>query len=158
MNKTLRCPLTLVVALIVTVIFTAPAAAQDLPNSAAKAAREWRKAHETQILAEYRDFLAIPNIYRDRANVRRNAAWLMQAMEKRGLKPRLLEVPGAVPSVYGEMLVPNAKHTYVFYSHYDGQPLDPKEWDTPCPTRRGCASSWWAPGFRSPASRRCRSR
>jgi acetylornithine deacetylase/succinyl-diaminopimelate desuccinylase-like protein len=52
-------------------------------------------------------------------------------MEKRGLKPRLLEVPGAMPAVYGEILVPGAKHTYVFYSHYDGQPLDAKEWATP---------------------------
>jgi acetylornithine deacetylase/succinyl-diaminopimelate desuccinylase-like protein len=52
-------------------------------------------------------------------------------MEKRGLKPRLLEAPDAAPAVYGEILVPGATHTYVFYSHYDGQPLDPKEWATP---------------------------
>ncbi len=106
-----------------------PAQAQD--NAAARAAREWRTAHERQILEDYFAFLRIPNLSRDLPNVRRNAEYLMQAMDKRGLKPRLLEVPGAPPAVYGEILVPGAKHTYVFYSHYDGQPLDPKEWATP---------------------------
>ena len=33
--------------------------------------------------------------------------------------------------VYGEILTPGAKRTVVFYAHYDGQPLDPKEWKTP---------------------------
>jgi acetylornithine deacetylase/succinyl-diaminopimelate desuccinylase-like protein len=106
-----------------------PSRAQD--NPAARAAREWRQAHERQILEEYFAFLRIPNVSRDVPNVRRNAAYLVQTMEKRGLKPRLLEVPGAVPAVYSEVLVPGAKRTYVFYSHYDGQPLDAKEWATP---------------------------
>jgi acetylornithine deacetylase/succinyl-diaminopimelate desuccinylase-like protein len=124
MNKTLAATVALVAA-----IAAVPASAQD--NAAARATRDWRKAHESQILAEYRDFLAIPNIYRDTANIRRNAEFLMKAMEKRGMKPRLLELPGASPAVYAEIFLPGAKHTYVFYSHYDGQPLDPKEWDTP---------------------------
>src|SRR5579884_589492 len=37
---------------------------------------------------------------------------------------------GAPPVVYGEMLTPGAARTVVFYAHYDGQPLDPKEWAT----------------------------
>jgi len=106
-----------------------PAQAQD--NAAARAAREWRQSHERQILEEYFGFLKIPNVSRDLPNVRRNAVHLMQMMEKRGLKPRLLEIPGASPAVYGEILVPGTAHTYVFYSHYDGQPLDAKEWATP---------------------------
>src|SRR2546426_3144053 len=105
--------------------------AQAQDNPAARAAREWRQTHERQILADYFAFLKIPNVSRDLPNVRRNAEYLKEAMEKRGLKPRLLEVPGASPAVYGEILVPGATHTYVFYSHYDGQPLDPKEWATP---------------------------
>ena len=87
--------------------------AQD--NPAARAAREWRQAHERQILEDYLAFLRIPNVSRDLPNVRRNAAYLMEMMEKRGLKPRLLEVPGAIPAVYGEIVVPGAKRTYVFY-------------------------------------------
>src|SRR5215510_4481927 len=106
-----------------------PAQAQD--NAAARAARQWRQSHERQSLADYFEFLKIPNVSHDLPNVRRNADYLMRAMEKRGLKPRLLEVPGAPSAVYGEILVPGATHTYVFYSHYDGQPLDSKEWATP---------------------------
>jgi acetylornithine deacetylase/succinyl-diaminopimelate desuccinylase-like protein len=106
-----------------------PAQAGD--NAAAGAARAWRQAHERQILEDFFAFLRIPNVSSDLPNVRRNADHLMQAMEKRGLKPRLLEVAGAAPAVYGEILVPGATHTYVFYSHYDGQPLDPKDWATP---------------------------
>ena len=92
-----------------------PAQAQD--NAAARAARQWRQSHERQSLADYFEFLKIPNVSHDLPNVRRNADYLMRAMEKRGLKPRLLEVPGAPSAVYGEILVPGATHTYVFYSH-----------------------------------------
>jgi acetylornithine deacetylase/succinyl-diaminopimelate desuccinylase-like protein len=106
-----------------------PAAAQD--NAAARAAREWRLSHEWQIIDEYYGFLRIPNVSRDLPNVRRNAEYLLKLMEKRGIKSRLLEVSGAPPAVYSEILTPGATHTYVFYSHYDGQPLDPKEWATP---------------------------
>ena len=106
-----------------------PCAAQDHP--AARAAREWRQAREPQLIGEYFEFLKIPNVSRDKPNVRRNAEHLAKMMEKRGLKPRLLEVPGASPAVYGEMLVPGAAHTYVFYAHYDGQPVNAKDWATP---------------------------
>ena len=100
-------------------------------NPAAKAARSWRTAHERAILGEYLGFLRIPNVSRDTANVRRNAALVREMMERRGLHPRFLEVPGAAPVVYGEVSAPGAKHTYVFYAHYDGQPVTPSEWATP---------------------------
>lgn len=100
-------------------------------NRAADAARAWRQGHERQILEDFFAFLALPNVSRDLPNVRHNAEYLLQAMQKRGLNPRLLETPGAAPAVYGELLVPGASQTYVFYSHYDGQPLDPREWATP---------------------------
>lgn len=100
-------------------------------NRAADAARAWRQGHERRILEDFFAFLAVPNVSRDLPNVRRNAEHLLQAMQKRGLNPRLLETPGAAPAVYGELLVPGASQTYVFYSHYDGQPLDPREWATP---------------------------
>jgi acetylornithine deacetylase/succinyl-diaminopimelate desuccinylase-like protein len=33
--------------------------------------------------------------------------------------------------VFGEIETPGARRTVTFYAHYDGQPLDPKEWVTP---------------------------
>ena len=40
-------------------------------------------------------------------------------------------MPGGNPVVFGEIKAPGATRTIVFYAHYDGQPLDPKEWATP---------------------------
>jgi len=77
------------------------------------------------------DLLAIPNLARDDANIRKNAAAIVSLLEKRGVTTRLLEVPGAPPVVFGQIDTPGATRTVVFYAHYDGQPLDPKEWATP---------------------------
>ena len=100
-------------------------------NPAAVAARQWREAHEAVILQEFMDLLAIPNVASDSSNIRKNAAAVRQILEKRGVKTRLLEAAGAPPVVYGEILHSGAARTVVFYAHYDGQPLDPKEWATP---------------------------
>jgi acetylornithine deacetylase/succinyl-diaminopimelate desuccinylase-like protein len=105
------------------------AAAQT--NPAALSARKWRETHEQAILREFTDLLAIPNIASDSPNIRRNAAAVQLTFDKRGVKTRLLNAPGAPPAVYGEILQPGAARSVVFYAHYDGQPLDPKEWATP---------------------------
>jgi len=117
------------VTAIAAVFSTAIVSAQT--NPAALAARQWRETHEAMILQEFMDLLAIPNVASDSANIRKNAAAVRQMLEKRGVKTRLLEAPGAPPVVYGEILQPGATRTVVFYAHYDGQPLDPKEWSTP---------------------------
>ncbi len=41
---------------------------------------------------------------------------------------RLLTLPGSPSVVYGKIDTPGAKHTIVFYAHYDGQPVTPSEW------------------------------
>ncbi len=101
------------------------------PNAAAAAARAWRQAHERAILTEFTELLALPNVARDEPNIRRNAAAVAALLEKRGVKTRLLEVPGAPPAVFGELPAPGATRTIVFYAHYDGQPVAPAEWTTP---------------------------
>jgi acetylornithine deacetylase/succinyl-diaminopimelate desuccinylase-like protein len=100
-------------------------------NPAAMAARQWRQQHERAVIDEFMALLAIPNIATDRANIRRNAETIAKMMEKRGVAPRLISVPSSNPVVFGEIRAPGATRTLVFYAHYDGQPLDPKEWATP---------------------------
>jgi acetylornithine deacetylase/succinyl-diaminopimelate desuccinylase-like protein len=100
-------------------------------NPAAQAARSWRQAHEQAILGEYLELLAIPNLASDTPDIRKNAAAVQHMLEKRGAKTRLLERSDAPPVVFGEIETPGARRTVTLYAHYDGQPLDPKEWVTP---------------------------
>src|SRR3982751_4782367 len=111
------------------VALASTALAQQDP--AARAARAWRETHERAILGEYLTLLAAPNLSRDPEGVRKNAALVSAIFARRGVKTQLLGVPGAPPAVYGELRTPGATRTIVFYAHYDGQPLDPKEWTTP---------------------------
>jgi len=103
----------------------------DAQNPASQAARQWRQQHERAIMDEFISLLAIPNIAADRANIQRNAETIAAMMQKRGIAAKLVSVPGGNPVVFGEIKTPGATRTIVFYAHYDGQPLDPKEWATP---------------------------
>jgi acetylornithine deacetylase/succinyl-diaminopimelate desuccinylase-like protein len=100
-------------------------------NPAALAAHKWRQDHERAILGEFSELLAIPNIASDKPNIHRNAEFIRILLEKRGVAAQLVEFPDANPVVFGELRTPGAARTIVLYAHYDGQPLDPKEWVTP---------------------------
>src|SRR3954454_17207331 len=93
--------------------------------------RAYRTANEKQILSSFVEFLSIPNVASDRANIGRNADYIIKAMAQRGVTARLLEVSDAPPVVYAEMNPPGAKGTVTFYAHYDGQPVEPEKWATP---------------------------
>jgi acetylornithine deacetylase/succinyl-diaminopimelate desuccinylase-like protein len=99
----------------------------------ADAARQWRVAHEQQILQEFTSLLSIPNVASDKPNIQRNAEMLVGMLQRRHVVAKLLTAPGANPVVYGEIKTPGAKHTIVFYAHYDGQPVTPEEWETKGP-------------------------
>ena len=97
-------------------------------NSPKTAAHDWQQAHRAEILQEFTDLLSIPNVANDTGNIQRNANALVALLQKRGVQSRLLTAPGANPIVFGEIQAPLAKHTIVFYAHYDGQPVTPSEW------------------------------
>ena len=117
-------------------------------DPATAAARAWRLQHESAILDEFMRFLAIPNVTTDRDGISRNAAALSAMLRARGITPQLLSVPGANPVVFGEIRAPGATTTLVFYAHYDGQPVDPREWASPPFTP---AIRAFAPDHRGPA-------
>ena len=106
--------------------------------------REYRKANEHKLLKEYLSLLSIPNVASDIDNIRKNAAFIMEMMQRRGLSPRLLEAqtPNTPPVVFAEWTTPGATRTVIVYAHYDGQPTDPKQWSGSLP---------WQPVFRSAA-------
>ena len=115
-------------------------------NPASIAARRYRETHERAIIDEYFQLLSIPNIATDQVNIRRNADFIVAMLKKRGVAAQLVEAPDVNPVVFGEIRTPGATRTIVFYAHYDGQPLDPKEWATPpfSPVLRDGRSKRWA--------------
>lgn len=95
-----------------------------------KAVESLRAQHEGQLVQEYFDFLSIPNVAADKANIRRNTEFIMAMMKQRGIPARLLDgdSPNANPAVFGEVKAAGAKKTIIFYAHYDGQPVNPADW------------------------------
>ena len=69
----------------------------------ADAARQWRVAHEQQILQEFTGLLSIPNVASDSTNIQRNAETLVGMLQRRHVEAKLLTAPGANPVVYGEI-------------------------------------------------------
>ena len=105
-------------------------AGQTMPP---EAAREYTAAHRAELLQQFGELLSIPNVAADPANLKRNADLLVGMLRKRGIDSRLLTLPGAPSVVFGQINVPKAKHTIVFYAHYDGQPVTPSEWESGSP-------------------------
>ena len=98
------------------------------PTDIAKQTRAWRSNHEKEILAEFADLVAIPNLANDAPNIQRNAETIRAMSEKRGLVVKLLKLEGAPPVVVADLAAANAKRTIAFYAHYDGQPVDASQW------------------------------
>ncbi len=93
--------------------------------------RKYNNANAGIIIREFAEFLSIPNIAADPTGLQKNAEFIMAIMNNRGIKKVQLLNPstgGAAPAVYGEVLVPGAKQTLIFYAHYDGQPVNPAQW------------------------------
>lgn len=93
--------------------------------------RNYRSKNEITIINEFASFLSIPNVASDSVNIYKNGRFIMDMMKKRGIdKVQLLtaDTKGAPPAVYGEVTVPNAKQTIIFYAHYDGQPVNAAQW------------------------------
>ncbi len=93
--------------------------------------RKYGQKNAGNIINEFVEFLSLPNVAADTAGQQKNAAFIMAMMNKRGIqKVQLLNAstPGAPPAVYGEVMVPGAKQTLIFYAHYDGQPVNPAQW------------------------------
>lgn len=90
----------------------------------------WQK-NEPSIYNDFLSFLKIPNIATDTANIRRNADFLVQLMNAKGISNvQLLDADqqNVPPVAYGEVINPRATKTVIFYAHYDGQPVNPALW------------------------------
>ena len=120
-----RAKITALLGLLAFVPIGAPAAPGD-------ATRAYIAAHKKDILQEYLKLVALPDLHGDVPALKRNATLLLAMMKQRGLDAEQWDTSGA-PVMFGQKLVPGAKHTILFYAHYDGQPVDPKRWQQPDP-------------------------
>jgi len=98
------------------------------PQHVRSLVREYRQMHEADIVRDFAKLLAIPNVATDTANIRSNATYIMDLLDQHGFSTLALNVPGAPPAIYGELKVPGARHTLLWYAHYDGQPVDKSQW------------------------------
>ena len=90
--------------------------------------RKYRTRNETAILAGFVDLLKLPNLASDSLAIRRNADTLVSLLKRRGMIARRLELAGSPPAVYGELPAQGATRTITLYAHYDGQPVNPRDW------------------------------
>ena len=115
-------------------VFMLPLPAQVTPT---QAAHSYTTTHQADLLQQFEEFVAIPDVVADPAGLRRNADHLVGQLRQRGVQAQLLSAPGLLdsvpPVVYGELKTPGAKRTIVFYAHYDGQPVTPSEWENGAP-------------------------
>ncbi len=123
---------------ILLLMFTQALLAAD-PMSVADLARQWRVAHEQEIIEEFARLLSIPNIASDSVNIRKNAAHIINLLKPRGFDTRLLEIEGSPPAIFAERASPGADRTLMIYVHYDGQPVNADDW----------ASNPWEPVLRN---------
>ena len=121
-----------IVFILFAALFSWPAFGQKpatiAPAQVVQEVRDYRMDHEDRIVRELAEFLAIPNVASDTANIQKNAEHLREMLEARGIETHLLPITGRGPVVFGKLIAPAATRTVIFYAHYDGQPVDPAAW------------------------------
>lgn len=108
-----------------------PAPGQVVGQSGADVAREYRQAHEAEILSDFAELLTYPNRASDAEDIERAAEYIADALREVGVEGELLRIENAAPLVYGTLMVAGATRTLGIYVHYDGQPVDPSHWTHP---------------------------
>ena len=87
--------------------------------------------HQFELIEDFKTLLSIPNVAANPAGLKENALWIQQYMQSKGIENTsllTLDKDNVPPVVYGEVKVPGAKETIIFYAHYDGQPVDTTKW------------------------------
>jgi acetylornithine deacetylase/succinyl-diaminopimelate desuccinylase-like protein len=107
------------------------AAAHAAAASLADEVDRYRIAHEAAIIGQLDELTRLRSIAADPAGLTATADRLQALLKQRGFDAtQLSTTTGAAPLVYGALRTPGAKHTVVFYAHYDGQPVTPSQWSS----------------------------
>lgn len=90
------------------------------------------KAQVRHTIDELKDFIAIPNDALEHADINRNITWLTQKFNERGFNTSSLPTEGE-SLFFAALPMSDEKPTVLFYMHFDGQSVDPSQWDQPNP-------------------------
>lgn len=90
--------------------------------------------HGLEAVAEFRDYLSLPNDGHMPEDIDRLLVWLEQAFAERGFTTERLATPGN-PFLFAERRVERPAATVLVYLQADGQPVDPSAWHQEDPYR-----------------------
>src|SRR3982750_2265473 len=101
-------------------------------EKALKAAQAGVKQSDADLFEELR-IPSVSALPEHRADVRRNAEWLIERLQKLGFKTSLTDVEGGRhPVLQADLVLDPKLPTLTIYGHYDVQPPDPLDlWVTP---------------------------
>ena len=99
-------------------------------QEAAKIAKAYHEAEAGNIVADFRQFLSLPNVASDHADMQANAAFIQKYIGKRGFTSKVVSAGGA-PYVVAERPGAEGAPTVLIYAHFDGQPVIPNQWSSP---------------------------
>lgn len=116
-----NCKVTLITFLFYTVVTTLTIA-QNNPF------QDHIEENGHQIVADFAELLSIPNVAYDLPNIYKNANFIVEQLEARGVQAKLLRTVSTPPIVFGYLPVKGATRTLAFYVHYDGQPVNKTNW------------------------------
>ena len=95
--------------------------------AAVEAARRYRAEHGAQLVREFIDLVAVPNVSRVPGQPRGAADAVAALFDRAGVPLHRYELDGVPPLLSGRLDV-GASRTIGIYVHYDGQPVEPGEW------------------------------
>lgn len=112
------------------VFFLAPLVTVGQSTASTPDYAELARKQAPHAIVEFVEMLSLPNDAHFPAHVQQNVAWAKEAFARRGFTPHQLSTtPSGPPLLLCTRTVPGATKTVLFYSHMDGQPVDPTRWD-----------------------------
>ena len=105
-------------------------ASSAVAESPADIARQHHQATAATIVADFREFLSIPNVASNVSDMHDNAAFIQNYIASRGFTSKVVSAGGA-PYVVAERPGSDDAPTVLVYAHFDGQPVIPSQWSSP---------------------------